>query len=98
MRTRALVGLACAWAMVVWLPAQGAERPTSEAIRAAAAAVGPAVVRVEVARGQRGGQQIPDFRIWPPGEVVPQPRARVTRLVADDEFQLKMAAMIRGAE
>ena len=74
MRTRALVGLACAWAMVVWLPAQGAERPTSEAIRAAAAAVGPAVVRVEVARGQRGGQQIPDFRIWPPGEVVPQPR------------------------
>ena len=45
---RALVGGLLTAAVLVWVPAQGAERPLSEAIRAAADAVRPAVVTIEV--------------------------------------------------
>jgi serine protease Do len=60
---RALVGGLLTAAVLVWVPAQGAERPLSEAIRAAADAVRPAVVTIEV-KGRKAG---PDR----PGLIVP---------------------------
>ena len=74
MLKRSVVCLALA--LVWWGQAPGAERPTAEAIRAAAAAAAPAVVDVEVKGRQLGGANIeifPDIRIGPPGEAVPQP-------------------------
>jgi len=75
MQMRALAGLAMA-AAVAWSgSARAAERPTAEAIRAAAKAVAPAVVDVEAAVRQWGGV-VPDIRVWPPGQEIPQPRGR----------------------
>lgn len=75
MLKRMIVVWGVASALLAWSSAPAGERPTSETIRAAAAAARAAVVDVEVkGRPLPGGMHVlPDVRIFPPGEVLPQP-------------------------